>query len=161
MARQRIAQGVAIDFVTPDEIVKLIPRPPQVTRMRAAAALQLDATGSGIVDVYKVPIGYEFAVRRVTLDLFSATDPSTGSVALNAAGKFVAYLRSGVRIEYGQPAYGSTIQIPGVQTWGDQQGAYLRNGEVFQLQAKGLTASVQLSVSVEGLLTRPGTDANA
>ena len=153
--KQTIRQGAEINFVTPDELVNLIPRAGQVTRVRASATVALDATGAGRDDVYKVPLGYEFAVRRVTVDLTSASDPSTGNVALNVAGKFLRYLRSGQFIEYGQPTYGSSVQVPGVQTWGDQQGPYLRNGEVFQVQAAGLTASVQLTVIVEGLLGRP------
>lgn len=153
MARQRVVHGAFIDTVTPDEMYRMIPRPPRKTRMRVGATLALDATGSGRADVYKVPIGGEFEARRVMLNLESAADPSTGNVALNVAGKFVKYLRSGTLIEYAVPFGPNAVsQIPGVQTWGAEQGPYLRNGEVFQIQALGLTASVVLSIFVEGIL---------
>lgn len=155
---QRIVHGATIDALTPDELVSLIPRPAQYTRIRATETVQLDATGSGDDEVYKVPIGYQFAARRISLNIGGATDPSTGNVALNVAGKFVAYVRSGQFIEYGQPQYGAAVQIPGVQTWGDQQGPYLENGEVFGVIAKGLTASVNLLVILEGILYRPSTE---
>lgn len=157
--KTRIVPGAEIDIPTADEIVKLIPRPLQVTRIRAAASVLLGATGAGDDEVYKVPAGMELAVRRVVITLTGnvPNDPNTGNVLLNAAGKFVAYMRSGQLIEYGQPAYGAAIQVPGVQTWGDQQGPYLRNGEVFGVVAAGLTANTSLSVYVEGLLYRPST----
>lgn len=154
--RQTVQLGKPLDFLTQDELVRLLPRPLEVTRIRATETIQLDATGSGQDEVYKVPMGYEFAARRVTLDIGGATDPSTGNVPLNVAGKFVAYLRSGARIEYAVPISPNTApQVPGVQTWAKEQGPYLRNGEVFEVQAKGLTASAVLTVVLEGLLTRP------
>jgi hypothetical protein len=158
--KQRIVHGAMMDFATPDDIVRLIPRPPQLTRVRAPGSVQLSATGAGDDEIYKVPMGYSFAVRRVVLTLTGnvPSDPNTGNVALNAAGKFVAYMRSGQLIEYGQPQYGAAIQVPGVQTWGEQQGPYLQNGEVFGVVAAGLTANASLNVYVEGLLFRPATD---
>lgn len=160
MAYQVIRPGKPVNFVTPDEMAAMIARPRQVSRIRAAETIQLNASGIGQDEVYKVPMGQEFAVRRITLTLTgnAPNDPNTGNVLLNAAGKFVAYLRSGHLIEYGQPQYGAAIQVPGVQTWGDQQGPYLRNGEVFEVYAAGLTASLSLSVYLEGILYRPDTE---
>ena len=152
--RQRIHQGAVIDAVTPDEIVKLIPRPLQRTRIRATETGVLDGSGNGTLDVYKVPIGYEFEVRRVTLNLSTASDPATGEVVLGA-GKYVVYTRSGQFSEYGQPEFGSQVQVPGIQTWGAEQGMYLRNGEMFQVKAVGLTADATLTVVLEGSLARP------
>lgn len=160
--KQRITPGGTIDVLTQDEIMKLIPRPAEVTRIRAAASVILDATGSGDDEVYKIPAGYEFQARRIVLTLTGsvANDPNTGNIALNAAGKFVAYMRGGQLIEYGQPTYGAAIQVPGSQSWGDQQGPYLRNGEVFGVVVKGLTANASLSVYLEGLLKRPSSKDN-
>lgn len=157
--KQILKPGRPIDIATPDEIAALISRPSQVTRIRAPQTVQLNANGNGSDEVYKVPAGYEFEVRRVVLVLTGnvPNDPNTGNVLLNAAGKFVAYMRSDQLIEYGQPAYGGAIQVPGSQTWGDEQGPYLRNGEVFGVYANGLTAGGQLNVYMEGLLKRPGT----
>jgi len=159
MARQRIMHGAVLDFVTPDEVLRLIPRPEQVTRIRVTTQVQLDASGNGRDDVYKVPTGYEFGSRRVTM-YTTATDPVTGAVIF-AAGKAVAYLRSGAFIEWAQTQFGNSYQVPGVQTWGSEQGPYLRNAEVFQVQAFGLTASGLLTVILEGLLRRPGMDTDA
>lgn len=157
--KQRIVPGVEIDFLTQDELVKLIPRSEQFSRVRAPGSVILNAAGAGDAEVYKVPIGYEFKVRRVVLTMTGnvPNDPNTGNVLLNVAGKFVAYTRSGELIEYGQPQYGAAIQVPGVQSWGDQQGPYLSNGEVFGVVAAGLTAGVSLSVYVEGILKRPSS----
>lgn len=153
MAKQRMVHGAIIDFATPDEVYSMIPRPTRRTRIRAGETLVLDATGSGIIAVYKVPSGGEFEARRVMLNLESAADPSTGNVPLNVAGKFVKYLRSGTLIEYASPSGPNAIpQVPGVQTWSREQGPYLRNGEVFQVQALGLTASVILTIMLEGIL---------
>jgi len=151
--------GAVLDFVTPDEIVKLIPRPAQITRIRQTAQVALNAQGSGQDEVYAVPVGYEFAARRVSMYL-SLADPVTGAVVF-AAGKAVAYLRSGAFIEWAQPQFGTSYQVPGVQTWGTEQGPYLRNAEVFEVSAFGLTASAILTVTLEGLLRRPGPEENA
>lgn len=161
MAKQRIGPGSVIDTLTPDEFLRMLPRPEEVTRIRVPGQVALDANGNGVITVYEVPAGYEFAGRRLTLDI-STTDPVTGAVALNVAGKAIIYRRSGQRIEFGQPAYGPAVQVPGVQTWGDQQGPYLRNKETFEVQAIGLTANVILTATLEGLLRRPSSrDASA
>lgn len=157
MAQQRIMHGATLDFITPDELVRLIPRPPEISRIRATQQVQLDGTGGGRDEVYKVPTGYEFAARRVSM-YATVNDPTTGAIALSGAGKGVAYLRSGAFIEWAQPQYASAVQVPGVQTWGAEQGPYLRNAEVFEVLAIGLTASIILTVVLEGLLKRPGVE---
>jgi hypothetical protein len=152
---QLVVPGKKIDILTPDELhraLRMIQRE-RVERVRAPATIALDNNGNGQDEVYAVPLGMEFSARRVTLDLTGATDPSTGNVPLNVAGKAVEYLRSGVRIEFAVPQSVNAIpQVPGVQTWGDQQGPYLRNGEVFEVKVRGLTANATLDVTVEGLL---------
>lgn len=160
--KQVLRPGYPVEFLTPDEFVALQPRQHQETRVRAPATLQLDANGNGRVTVYEVDPGYEFEARRIVLTLSGNVpqDPNTGNVLLNAAGKFVAYLRSDSLIEYGQPQYGANVQVPGVQSWSREQGPYLRNGEVFQVQANGLGANAVLNVYLEGILVRPGSKEN-
>lgn len=157
--KQTIKHGVAIDTLTPDEarnMIDAIRERDAQKRVRATAVIALDPTGAGTDEVYAVPVGFEFEARRVTLGLDTAADPSTGNVALNVAGKTVEYLRSGTRIEYAVPQSPNAIpQVPGIQTWGAEQGPYLRNGEVFEVRAVGLTANARLSVTVEGILKRP------
>lgn len=161
--QQRIMHGAMIDVVTPDELYRAIPRPEQQTRIRAAQGVKLDANGAGKIDIYKVPTGMAFELRRIVLTLTgnAPSDPNTGNVLLNAVGKFIAYLRSDSLIEYGQPQYGAAIQVPGIQTWGSEQGPYIRNGEVLGVLAAGLTAATQLNAYIEGILTRPGVNADA
>jgi hypothetical protein len=156
--RQTVTPGGTIEALTPDEAAELLQanyRQDVEERVRAAGTIALDVNGNGTEEVYNPPVGFEFEARRISLDLSTSTDPATGNVTLNAAGKTVEYLRSGTRIEWGQPAYGAAVQVPGVQTWGDEQGPYVRNGEVFEVRARGLTANATLDVTVEGILRRP------
>lgn len=159
--KQEVKHGATIDTLTPAEAAKMLDAIRErdgVSRVRATATIKLDAGGNGQDEVFQVPMGFEFALRRVTVDLDTAADPSTGNVALNVAGKTVQYLRSGTRIEYGAPQSPNAIpQVPGVQTWGDQQGPYFRNGEVFEVRATGLTAAAILTVIAEGIQYKPQT----
>lgn len=127
-------------------------------RVRATAIVQLDAAGNGQDEIYTVPIGFEFEARRVTLDLDTATDPSTGNVALNVAGRAVEILRSGTRVEYAAPLSPNGVaQVPGIQTWGAEQGPYVSNGEVVEIRARGLTPNSRLTATIEGVQKRPYT----
>jgi hypothetical protein len=161
--RQRVVHGAVIDTTTPDETERIIRhytnKPERVTYIRAGETITLSAGGNGQDEVYKVPLGYRFQARRVFLNLSTATAPLTGNVALNAAGIYVAYLRSGAIIEYANPQSAAGIpSIPGAQSWGDQQGPVLVNGEVFEVSAVGLTANASLDVTLEGILTCPEDD---
>lgn len=157
MAHQVVRPGHPLDFLTPHEMAAMLPKPRQVTRVRSPQTIQLDSNGNGVNNVYECPLGYKFEARRIVLSLTgnAASDPTVGAVAI-AAGHWVAYLRSGNLIEYGQPQWTTLYQVPGVQTWGDEQGPFIRNGEVFQVQAGGLGANATLNVYLEGILTRPG-----
>lgn len=160
--RQRVAPGGYLEIATPAEVAALIPRGREATHIRAAESITLDAAGAGQDEVYKVPTGYGFFLRRVSLLLSSATDPATGNVALNVAGQYIAYLRSGTLIEFAIPvAATAQAQVPGVQTWAFEEGPYLRNGEVFEIKAAGLTAGAQLIVQIQGILQRPAVSESA
>lgn len=152
--RQKIMPGGVVDFVTPDELVAMIPRPRQVTRIRETAQVQLSAAGAGTCEVYTIPTGYSFEAHRVTLELTAAT-PNSGQILLSAAGVVVAYQRSGTLIEYALTQGPNGYQIPGIQTWSHRQGPYLRNKETFEVAAQGLTDSAILTVVLEGELIRP------
>lgn len=162
--RTKIVPGAELEVLTPGEAAELVRSAYRETveeRVRAAQTIKLDANGAGEDDVYSPPLGFEFEARRISVDLDSAADPATGNVTLNAAGKTVEYLRgvAGTRIEWGQPQYGAAVQVPGIQTWGSEQGPYIRNGETFAVRARGLTANATLNVTVEGILKRPaGSD---
>lgn len=156
--RMKIEPGAMLDIATPDEITRIVAASTRamldeskVQIVRTGQVGQLDATGNGQVEVYKVPMGMEFGLRRVSLGITSVTDPSTGAISINTAGKYVEYLRAGTRIDYGQPQYGTVYQIPGAETWGEQQGPFLKNGEIFEVRATGLTALATLIVGIVGL----------
>lgn len=156
--KHTIKHGATIDIPSLAEIAALLKAGPRVTYIRAAAAVVLDAAGNGLLGVYECPLGMEFEARRLALNLDSAADPSTGNVPLNVAGKSVAILRSGTLIEYANPqAPTGTAQVPGVMSWSSQQGPIIRNGEVLQLQAAGLTANTTFTVELAGILRQPGT----
>lgn len=156
--RTLIKPGATIDALSPQEAEKLLEamfRREVEENVRAAESLSLSATGGGTVEVFEVPVGFELDVRRVSIDLAGAADIGTGQIALGA-GKTVEYLRSGTRIEWGQPSFNGVAQVPGVQTWGKQQGPYLRNGEVFEVRFTGIGAVVQnVVVQMQGILRRP------
>lgn len=155
--RQTLVPGGAIDALTREEARELFAGAYRQTveeRVRPSGVIVLDGAGNGQEELYTVPAGFELEVRRIVLDLSTASDPNTGNVALGA-GKFVQYLRGGAVIEYGQPTYGPTLQVPGSQSWGDEQGPYLRNLETFEVRAVGLTAGATLVARLEGILRRP------
>ena len=157
--KQRVGPGAVLDIATPDEVAALIPAPEWTGRVRAPASVQLDGNGNGQDEVYTVPAGMSFEVRRVVIVLTgnAPSDPNTGNLALNVAGRFIAYLRAGNLIEYAQPAYGGAIQVPGSQSWAKEQGPWLLNKEVLEVKAQGLTPNGVLNVYAEGMLTRPTT----
>lgn len=165
--KQRIIHGAFVDMVTPDELYKALRKTVRRTRVRVPAAITLDAAGTtgAIKDIYKVPIGTEFEVRRISFDLGNviASNLVPGSIALNAAGNYIRYLRSGQFMEYGLPINPTSTgpKVPGVQTWGEEQGVYLRNGDVFQIDAalSAASANTTLSVTLEGILTENREDA--
>lgn len=160
MARQVLLPGKPLDILTPEEAAELIAaayREDVTLRVRAGAIGQAVAGATKIIDVYKVPAGFEFEARRIFLDLSTGGDTPHGGMDLTAAPNWVEYLRSGDRIEWGQPQAPTLTpnQIPGVQTWGSEQGPYLRNGEVFQVRVNGVPMPNTVEVSLEGILRRP------
>jgi hypothetical protein len=149
--------GGHIDTVTPEELAAMLKPAEQRSKVRTAASFVLDGNGSivggNVGDIYKVPAGAEFYLRRVFFDISGATDPSTGSVALNVAGKYIKYLRSGTMIGYAIPLAPTAVaQVPGVEDWSEQQGPYLANGEKLQISTLGLTANGGLKVEIQGVL---------
>lgn len=163
--KQVIKHGATIDAVTPDELAAVLKannrRDSVPSRVRAPQQVRLDANGNGQVEVYKVPAGMEFAVRRVVFDLdLTGGNPTPGQPL--GANAYLIYRRSGQIIEYAQPEYAGTFRVPGVQTWGSEQGPYLRNDEVFEVQAVGLSTIAPggiLTIVVEGILGKRSVEA--
>src|SRR3954466_8957363 len=126
---QKIIPGAQLDVVSRGELEELL-RQYQVrqetrSRVRAPENVVLDAAGIGQVDVFTVPIGYELEVRRVQVDLNTASESNfaAGSINLTAAGVSLQYLRSGTRIEWALPVSPlGNFRVPGLETWGSEQG---------------------------------------
>jgi hypothetical protein len=162
VSKQRIIAGGTIELLTPDELIHFLQRPELTSRVREPASVQLNANGVGVCAVYKVPMGHQFDVRRVTiLPGGGEGDPFTQGVAfVTAANTYAIYRRSGTVIEYAQTtapkAGASSMGMPGAQTWGATQGPYLANGEVFEIEFNVSTApNAIVTCTVEGVLTRP------
>lgn len=161
-----IRQGATVDIPTTQEIVDAVggvkghpaqeSAEPTRTTIRAMENLQLDATGSGIVDLLTIPPGFEFELRRMSYNLSTCSDSFTGAVQLGVAGVYIKLLRSGNFIEYAMPTAPTThVQVPGVETWSAVEGPFLANGEKLQVQAVGLTANADLFIECTGLMLRP------
>lgn len=167
MALITLKHGAIFDIANREEIEELLKqyqtRQDTRERVRAGATLVLDANGIAQEEVYSVPIGFEFEARRVFMDLSSVTESTlpVGTINLSGAGLSVQYMRSGTRIEWANPAspVGSGGRVPGTQTWGSQQGPYLRNGEVLEVRAVlgAGHAGDTLIVMLEGILTQAGS----
>lgn len=74
----------------------------------------------------------------------------------SGTGKYIQYLRSDTLIAYAEPKYNGLVQVPGGETWGDEQGPYIRNAETFSVNIAGLTPNASLTVFIQGLLSEPG-----
>lgn len=156
--RQVIRPNQEIEVATLEEISELLEPQLQVERIRAPGNVPLDAGGNGTAVIYTVPAMCKFELRRVSFTLAGniPTDPTTAAVSLAGGGHWIAYLRSETLIEYAQPYYGASLQVPGVQTWSSQQGPELRNKEVLRVQCLGVIGvSNALSVYAEGILSGP------
>lgn len=139
------------------------------TRVRIPASGTTDPVdGSGFITLYSVPPGFTLEVRRLQFDgSWCKADgtnlATTGAVPLVSGGMSVQYLRSGRRIEWGNPGGIPPVTggcVPGVQTWGEEQGPFLQGGEVFQVQYRLNQASARngvLLVTLEGILSKVGS----
>jgi hypothetical protein len=170
---QTVVPGAKIDSLTYEETRELIRseyRTAVENRVRAEATVRLDATGTGVLDVYTVPVGFEFELRR--LNIASDTGygwakfiPQGGGTGQSSVVP-IEYLRSGESLSRAVPDkyFDSTTPtnetwylFPHVETWSREQGPYLRNGEILQVafRAVAFVASVGVQVTAEGLLRKP------
>jgi hypothetical protein len=162
VAKQRVIHGAMLDIPTVGDIAKVVgvKEEPRRIMMRMGASMILDGTGSGTETVYEVPMGSEFGLRRIELTLGSIVDPNSNAVNLATAGAYIILQRSGTLMEYLAPKGPSVYNaaLPGVQSWGDEQGPFLRNGEALEVRAFGLGAGASLQIFCQGTLVRPVYD---
>lgn len=137
-------------------------------RVRAAATSNVTVAQTLLLPIYKVPIGYRFAVRRISFDTGNITQDganlSTDYQPLNSGGQWLRYYRSGTPIEWASPKVagnlgGAAGSVPGVQTWGDEEGPQLISGEVFEVAGvlAFLFPGVSVTAQLEGILTKIGS----
>jgi len=153
--RQRVLHGGVIDAATTEDVRSILEtiKPPQKARIRAPMNIRLDGSGDGQDEVYTVPLGYTFSLRRLVLNISTATSPVDGQVPLNVGSRYVALLRTGVLVEYPVLVSPTGIsQVPGYTSWGSDEEPWFRNGEKVEIQAVGMTPNAILIVMVEGLL---------
>lgn len=165
--RTKLIHGAILDTASRKEVEELLKqyttRQDTRERVRASAVITLDANGVGQDEVYGPPPGWELEIRRVQVDLQSVNETNfpAGSIPLSTAGVSLQYLRSGTRIQWGNPESGAGAggRVPGLETWGAEQGPYLRNGEVFEVRAVlgAPVANQVLSIYMEGILTKSGS----
>lgn len=138
------------------------------TRVRATATFQTESVaGSGSVDVYTVPPGFELEVRRVQFDGGWIADDGSNlgvrAVPFSALGVDAQYLRSGTRIEWAKPAGVPPITgpcVPGIQTWSEEEGPLITGGEIFQVRVRldsAFARGQSVTISLEGILSKVGS----
>lgn len=172
--KQTIVPGAQLDVLTEDEARELLRREYRQTveqRIRAEGTVKLDATGTGVVEIYTCPVGFEFEARRIMIasDLgyyILKTTPSGGGGAGANSTVRLEYLRSGESL--GRPNSDNVITsatpndevwfiLPHTDTWSREQGPYIRNGETLELAVRGIAAlaNINMQVTAEGLQRRP------
>lgn len=172
--RTLIKPGSPIETLTPDEARDIIQqeyRKQVFQHVRAEGTAKMDATGTGQVDAYTCPMGFEFECRRILIEgdaglFWLKALPALGQGGPSQLVNPLEYMRSGESI--GIPTVSNVIKtavpqdevwwlFPHLDTWGDQQGPYIRNGETLSLNLRGLinSANLTIQVTVEGLQRRP------
>lgn len=131
------------------------------TRIRVPAAGILGAFSRLYLPVYTVPVGYVFDGRRIAFDMadiaFDGSDLLAQSAPLADPSSTLEYLRSGLRIEWGNPqnpCYPGQGAVPGLQNWGEDEGPHLTGGETFEVKMRLSTGGFRIIVLLEGILSR-------
>jgi len=141
-----------LDLLTKDELREEIDRAAArldqgPRRVRAAASGRTDAGGNLDLDVYDVNVGGEFALSRFVVK----ADDATAGVPIIAAAGFVNLLRSGILIDfYGLAKRVGGLALPLVDTWGNHDAPFVRNGEILQVQVRGYSANMGVTVEIMG-----------
>lgn len=116
-------------------------------RVRGAATGKTDASGNADIDVYDVNVGGEFALSRLVVK----ADNATPGVPVIAATGFLNLLRSGILVDfYGVAKTAGGLSLPLRDTWGNHDAPFFRNGELVQVQIRGYTASMGVTIEIMG-----------
>jgi hypothetical protein len=107
-----------------------------------------DAFGeSAGVTLYQVPLGFEFALHRIILDVDGYTPAAPFT---NVAGYAEIHQHS-KRIEFVNfsPAAGG---LPAVNSWGTQDAPRFLNGDRVRIEVHGGPANVAMAIRAQGTL---------
>lgn len=140
----------------------------QVTRQRVRAAasgvIPLTLDTPLILPVYKVPTGFRLDINQVQWDLGTFTEADLLNGIALLGGNSGSYYRSGIRLAWALPKSPalSLPAIPGIETWGDEEGPQLISGEVFEVHVNihinnPLSVGAPLTITIEGTLTEAGS----
>lgn len=141
------------EVLTPDEAVGLVREMLDGLRgegprsVRPDESAILDADGNGTIEVYKVPMGYEFALHRLVLDF----DGSTVAVPYTNAAGYALIQRSGEMMDFVSFA-AAAGGIPAVYTQSGAAAARFRNGEQVEVVIVGGPVNRSVRAKVQGTL---------
>lgn len=150
--RQKLGNIGEVDLLTADELhVELSDAVRQLQggprRVRGAMSGKTDAAGALDMDVYDVSVGGQLALSRLLI----RADNATAGVPVVAAAGFINLLRSGLLIDfYGVAKVVGGLALPLRDTWGNHEAPLIRNGEILQVQVRGYTANMGVTVEIQG-----------
>lgn len=141
------------DLATPGEVAGAIQEllrgmrgeGPRTVRPDESAVL--DANGNGTIEIYKVPMGYEFSLHRLVLDM----DGQTPVAPYTNANGYALIQRSGEMVDFISFAAGAG-GVPAVYTAGGPQASRYRNGEYVELAIFSGPANRSVRAKVQGTL---------
>lgn len=156
MAEARIEPGAVLEFTTPEEAKAIVYEAlgsflelPLVVRPSAQGTTT--SGGALTLEVYDVPVGFEFVLTRLVIE----ADGFTPGAPYTAAGAYVLVRRQGgARVNFASLVSGSG-QLPTLFTDSVTSGAHFRNGEKVEVVVSGGPASTGIQVTAEGILRRP------
>lgn len=157
----KIAAGETFDVLTKDELREVMLevasgylRPPENDLIEAAVTL--DGSGDGTVEVYRVRVGYEFFVNRLTFAPtgYSFDSPYTTAGGLNLYRGNPSSASGNADLVDGYQFGGTTgNSLPAVLTESQSRAIILRDGQPLFLQVVGGPANGSLLVHGHGLLS--------
>lgn len=152
--KTRIAAGETFDTLNEEEIERVLRkvlgeaasewrRGPQTERPEDG--LNVDANGNGLLDLYLVPAGMEFALHR----LFITDDTHTFAALATPANSTMDILRNGRRVD---GATFGTVGYPRLFTWNNVEALRFRNNEKVSLQFGSMGANAKILALAQGTL---------
>ena len=146
----KLHAGAEIDVLSPDEareiVVEALGRAREELNeiARPAESGVTDATGAVTIEVYTVPMGYEFALNRLVID----ADGFTPGAPFKSGVGFIDVRRAGKRVDFVNLQNG----IPALAVDGPDTAIRFRNGEQLEVVLVGGPANTTVQVGAQGRL---------